>query len=290
MTEGFWNTDWQKLCFAVVGVGLIGGSYVKALRKLQVRRIIGIDREEKVLRQAVEQGLLDVALTAGDSTLAEADVIICALYPDAVESFVKANAGFFKPGVLLTDVAGVKGDLPARVQALLAPGMEFISGHPMAGRQSSGFAMSDAAIFQGANYIVVPDRHNTEQAVRWLEQFALALGCRHTVRVTPQEHDGIIAYTSNLPHAAAVALINSQSYSDKTPFFVAGSFRDATRVADINPDLWTLLFLSNKEAVADKIDEYISQLKLWRDALRDGDGKQLHEMMRRAAARRKELY
>lgn len=290
MTEGFCNTEWQKLCFAVVGIGLIGGSYVKALRKLRVRRIIGIDRDEAVLRQVREQGLLDAALLQGDSTLKEADVIICALYPDAVESFVRENVGFFRPGVLLTDVAGVKGTLPAKVQALLAPGMEFISGHPMAGRQSSGFAMSDAAIFQGANYIVVPDTYNTEAAACWLEQLALALGCRHTVRVTPAEHDSIIAYTSNLPHAAAVALINSQSYSDKTPYFVAGSFRDATRVADINPDLWTLLFLSNKEAVADKIDEYIRQLELWRDALRSGDGQQLREMMCSAAARRKELY
>lgn len=290
MIEGFWNKDWQELCFAVVGIGLIGGSYVKALRKLKVKRIIGIDRDKAVLQQAAEQGLLDAALLQGDSTLAEADVIICALYPDAVESFVKENAGFFKPDVLLTDVAGVKGNLPERVQALLKPGMEFISGHPMAGKQSSGFAMSDAAIFQGANYIVVPSVHNTEAAISWLERFAAALGCRNTVRVTPAEHDSIIAYTSNLPHAAAVALINSQSYNEKTPYFVAGSFRDATRVADINPDLWTLLFLSNKEAVADKIEEYIRQLELWRDALRSGDGQQLREMMSRAAARRKELY
>lgn len=290
MTDGFFNTKYEQLCFAVVGIGLIGGSYVKALKQLGARRIIGIDRDEAVLRQAAGQGLLDAALTCGGPELAEADVIICALYPDAVAGFVKDNVRFFRPGVLLTDVAGVKGDLPKRVQALLAPGMEFISGHPMAGKQSSGFAMSDAAIFKGANYIIVPDVHNTANAVSWLEQFALALGCRHTVRVTPAEHDSIIAYTSNLPHAAAVALINSQSYSEKTPYFVAGSFRDATRVADINPDLWTLLFLSNKDAVAEKIDEYIRQLELWRDALRSGDGKQLREMMCSAAARRKELY
>lgn len=290
MTEGFCRTDWENLCFAVIGIGLIGGSYVKALRNLGVRRIIGLDRNEQVLRGAQAEGLLDAALTDGNEMLAEADVIICALYPDAVEKFVRDNVQYFKDGVLLTDAAGVKGSLPASVQALLRPGMEFISGHPMAGRQSSGFAMSDAAIFQGANYIIVPDSHNTPEAVNWLEQLAKALGCRQTVRVTPKEHDSIIAYTSNLPHVTAVALINSQSYNDKTAYFVAGSFRDATRVADINPDLWSMLFLSNRQAVADKIDEYMQQLALWRDALRSGDGESLRQMMCSAAARRKELY
>lgn len=149
--------------------------------------------------------------------------------------------------------------------------------------------MSDAAIFQGANYIVVLEKHNTEAAIGWLEAFATALGCARTVRVTPAEHDGIIAYTSNLPHVAAVALMDSASYNDTTKYFVAGSFRDATRVADINPELWSDLFLANKEKVAEEIDRYMEQLSLWRNALRAGDGGQLQELMRKAAARRKDL-
>ena len=118
----------------------------------------------------------------------------------------------------------------------------------------------------------------------------MALGCRNTVRVTPEEHDRIIAYTSNLTHVTAVALMNSISYNDKTKFFVAGSFKDGSRVADINPELWCGLFLANREKVADEIDKYIEQLDLWRKALRAGDGEQMKDMMRTAAARRKELY
>ena len=110
------------------------------------------------------------------------------------------------------------------------------------------------------------------------------------MRVTPAEHDATIAYTSNLPHVTAVALMDSASFNDKTRYFVAGSFRDGTRVADINPELWSNLFLANKEKVADEIDRYMEQLTLWRDALRSGDGEQLKALMRTAGERRRELF
>lgn len=283
-------TDWQRLSFAIVGLGLIGGSYAKALRKLGVRRIIGIEQNEETLAQAAAQGVVDVALPKADARLAAADVIICAIYPEAITGFVKENVGFFNPDALFTDVAGIKNDMITKVQALLPEGMEFISGHPMAGRQGSGLGMSDAHIFQNANYIVVPEKHNSVEAIAWLEQLALALGCRHTVQVTPEQHDATIAYTSNLPHVLAVSLMDSASFDDKTKYFVAGSFRDGTRVADINPELWSSLFLANREKVADEIDKYMEQLSLWQRALRTGDGEQLKDLMRKAGARRRELF
>ena len=290
LEAGFRSTKWQELTFAIVGLGLIGGSYAKALRQLQAKRIIGVERNPVVLRQAAELGIIDEALTEAGPELAQADVLICAIYPEAIAGFIKSNVQFLSPQVLITDVAGIKGDMIRQVQEALLPGMEFISGHPMAGRQSSGLAMADAAIFHNANYIVVPEAGNTPQAVAWLEQFALALGCGRTVCVTPEEHDRTIAFTSNLPHVTAVALMDSASYNEKTKYFVAGSFRDGTRVADINPELWCSLFLANKEKVADEIDKYMEQLELWRNALRAGDGETLKALMRTAAARRKELY
>ena len=216
--------------------------------------------------------------------------MICAIYPEAIANFIKSNVANFKKDVLITDVAGIKNNMIAEVQAVLPPGMEFISGHPMAGRQSSGLGMADAAIFHNANYIIVPEKGNSEAAIVWLETFAKALGCKSTVRVTPEEHDRTIAFTSNLPHVTAVALMDSASYSEKTKYFVAGSFRDGTRVADINPELWCALFLANKDKVADEIDKYMEQLELWRRALRAGDGETMKELMRTSAARRKELY
>ncbi len=290
LESGFRSTRWGELCFAIVGLGLIGGSFAKALRKLQVRRIIGVERDAETLRQAAASGLIDEALEDGDERLAQADVLICAIYPEAVAGFIKSRARFLSPHALITDVAGIKGTLIEEVQAALPTGMEFISGHPMAGREGRGLGMSDAAIFAGANYIVVPTQRNTPQAADWLERFALALGCANTVRVTPEEHDRTIAFTSNLPHVLAVALMDSASYNSKTRYFVAGSFRDGTRVADINPELWCGLFLANKDKVADEIDKYMEQLTLWSDALRAGDGETLKFLMRTAAARRKELF
>lgn len=289
MEAGFRSTTWHELSFAVIGLGLIGGSFAKALRRLQVRQIIGVEMNKESLAMAKEQGLVDIALAEAGPELAQADVIICAIYPEAIADFIESNVQFFKENALLTDAAGIKGNMISRVQKALPRGMEFISGHPMAGRQSSGLAMSSADIFVNANYIIVPER-NSEAGIEWLESFAKALGCRSTVRVTPEEHDSIIAYTSNLPHVTAVALMDSASFDDKTKYFVAGSFRDGTRVADINPELWSSLFLANRNKVAEEIDRYMEQLALWRDALRAGDENQLKSLMRLAAARRKELY
>lgn len=290
MEAGFRNTNWKNLSFAIVGLGLIGGSFAKALRKLGAKQIIGVERSAATLAQAEEMKLIDVGMTEADARLQQADVIICAIYPEAIASFIKNNVHNFKKNVLLTDVAGIKNNMITEVQAALLPEMEFISGHPMAGRQSSGLCMADAEIFRNANYIIVPGKNNTSAAINWLESFAKALGCKHTVQVTPEEHDRTIAFTSNLPHVTAVALMDSASYNDKTKYFVAGSFRDGTRVADINPELWCALFLANKEKVADEIDKYMEQLKLWRKALRSGDGETLKNLMRTSAARRKELY
>lgn len=290
MEAGFRSTNWKNLSFAIVGLGLIGGSYAKALRRLGAKKIIGVERNAATLKQAAEMGIIDFGMTQADARLREADVIICAIYPETIAKFIKSNVQNFKEDVLLTDVAGIKNNMIAEVQAALAPQMEFISGHPMAGRQSSGLGMADAEIFRNANYIIVPEKHNTPAAICWLESFAKALGCRHTVQVTPEEHDRTIAFTSNLPHVTAVALMDSASYNAKTKYFVAGSFRDGTRVADINPELWCTLFLANKEKVADEIDKYMEQLELWRTALRSGDGETLKKLMRTSAARRKELY
>ncbi len=284
------STNWQQLKFAIIGMGLIGGSYAKALRKLGVKNITAVEINKEVALQAQRLELANLVLSEPNERLKDADVIICAIYPEGVVDFIRDNVQYFKQDVLITDVSGIKRSLARDAQAELKAGMEFISGHPMAGRQGSGLGMSAAEIFTDANYIIVPEKHNRDDSIEWLEKFALALGCRHTVRVTPEEHDRIIAYTSNLTHVTAVALMNSVSYNDKTKYFVAGSFRDGTRVADINPELWSSLFLANKEKVADEIDKYIEQLDLWRTALRAGDGEQLKDFMRQAAARRKELY
>ena len=280
----------QDLTFAIVGLGLIGGSYAKALRNLKVRRIMGMDISHGIARACLNANMIDEIVEEDGSNLKEADVIICSVYPEAMVDFVRKNITCFAEGMLLTDATGVKGTIPCEIQAMLPEGCEFLSGHPMAGRQGSGLGMSDAAIFINSNYIIVPTDQNTPEAIAWLENFAKAIGCAHSVKVSMEDHDKIIAYTSDLPHITAVALVNSASYNENTQYFIAGGFRDATRVADINPELWSDLFLSNRENVIAEIENYQKQLERWKQAIADNDRDALKEIMREAGPRRRMLY
>ena len=290
MIKHYQEKPLRDLTFAIVGLGLIGGSYAKALRNLRVKKILGMDISHGIARACLNANMIDEVIEADGSNLKEADVIICSVYPEAVMGFVRQNVQNFAEGMLMTDATGVKGTMPREVQKLLPEGCEFISGHPMAGRQGSGLGMSDAAIFNNSNYIIVPTEKNSPEAVNWLEDFAKALGCARSVKVSMEEHDKIIAYTSDLPHITAVALVNSASYNENTQYFIAGGFRDATRVADINPDLWSDLFLSNRDNVIAEIENYQSQLERWKKAIVENDREALKEIMREAGPRRRMLY
>ena len=290
MIKQYQEKPLRDLTFAIVGLGLIGGSYAKALRNLKVRKILGMDISHGIARACLNANMIDEIVEADGSNLKEADVIICSVYPEAIVGFVRQNVQNIAEGMLMTDATGVKGTMPHDIQALLPEGCEFISGHPMAGRQGSGLGMSDAAIFNNSNYIIVPTEKNSPEAVRWLEEFAKALGCARSVKVSTEDHDKIIAYTSDLPHITAVALVNSASYNENTQYFIAGGFRDATRVADINPDLWSDLFLSNRANVIAEIENYQNQLERWKKAIENNDRETLKEIMREAGPRRRQLY
>ena len=290
MVKQYQEKPLRNLTFAIVGLGLIGGSYAKALRNLKVRKILGMDISHGIARACLNANMIDEVVEEDGSNLKEADVIICSVYPEAVMGFVRQNVQNFAEGMLMTDATGVKGTMPREIQELLPEGCEFISGHPMAGRQGSGLGMSEAAIFNNSNYIIVPTEKNTPEAVSWLEEFAKVLGCARSVKVSMEDHDKIIAYTSDLPHITAVALVNSASYNENTQYFIAGGFRDASRVADINPDLWSDLFLSNRDNVIAEIENYQSQLERWKKAIVENDREALKEIMREAGLRRRMLY
>ncbi len=290
MTKPYLEKPLQELTFAIVGLGLIGGSYAKALRNLKVRRILGMDISHGIAHACLTANMIDGIVEEDGRALKEADVVICSVYPEAIVDFVRKNLGNFAEGMLLTDATGVKGTMPYEIQEMLPEGCEFLSGHPMAGRQGSGLGMSDAGIFKNSNYIIVPTEKNTEGAVSWLDHFARELGCARSVKVSMEDHDKIIAYTSDLPHITAVALVNSASYNENTRFFIAGGFRDATRVADINPDLWSDLFLSNRENVIAEIENYQKQLERWKKAMVEKDREALKDIMREAGPRRRTLY
>ena len=161
--EADFSKNLQEQCFAVIGLGLMGGSYAKALRRAGVKNIIGVDTDKQVLKTALAEGVIDGFYQNAGAYLSQADVIICCVYPEAVTEFLKQAAPFIKRGALVTDVAGRKANLPYEAQQLMPEGAEFISGHPMAGRQGSGYAMSQAEVFDGANYLIVPTEANAPE-------------------------------------------------------------------------------------------------------------------------------
>ncbi len=280
----------EDTVFAIVGLGLIGGSYAKALMNRKARRIIGMDKNHIVSLMAKDEGYITDIADNQPEILKEADMIICAMYPGAFVPFVRDHVQYFRDDVVLTDVMGIKGDTPDRIDELLGPRMDFVPAHPMAGREGKGYGQSTSRIFEGANFIIIKRPHNRPDHVAWLKSIALQIGCGRVVELTAREHDGIIAYTSDLPHIMAVSLMNSDSMQKNTKYFIAGSFRDATRVADINASLWTDLFLFNKEPVLAEIDKLEAQLEKWKKALRENDRETLGAMMDAAKKKRRDMF
>ncbi len=275
--------DVKDFTFCVVGMGLIGGSYAKRLKELGAR-VVGVNRSAAPLAAALAEGVIDAA---GEEHLAEADIVIFAVPEGVTKAFVQAHRGDFKAGAVLTDAAGVKEGLAPQVQSLLPAGMDFISAHPMAGREGGGYGQSDGRIFDGCNYILVPQKENAPAHVALIRDMALALGSCAVPEVTAEDHDRIIAYTSDLPHAIAAALVSSVSLNEETHRFIGGGFRDATRIADINAALWTKLFLANRENVLQEIARYQAALDELRGLLERKNEKGLALYLEKACERRR---
>lgn len=280
----------QDTVFAIVGLGLIGGSYAKALKAQKVKHIIGMDTNHIVTMMAQDEKYIDEMADADPTLLGEADVIICCMYPGAFVPFVRDHVRDWKKDVLLTDVMGIKGTTPDQIDALLGPEMDFVPTHPMAGREGKGYSQSTLQIFQNANFIVIKRKNNRPEHEAFLRDMAYAIGCGRVVDLTVKEHDSIIAYTSDLPHVLAVSLVNSDSMHPDTKYFIAGSFRDATRVADINGKLWSDLFLLNKGPVLQEINKLQLQLEKWEKALQQDNRELLEAMMEQAKQKRRDLF
>ena len=192
---------------------------------------------------------------------------------------------WIKPGALLTDVTGVKGAIVDRIQSQLRPDLEFIGAHPMAGREVYGVRNATSAIFKGANYIVTPTPSNTPDAIADVEQLGLLLGCTRISRLTPEEHDSMIGFLSQLTHCIAVALMTGKDVEHMSAY-TGDSFRDLTRIARINDEMWSELFLINRPALLEQMDLFTGQMQILRDAIATGDTKTLRSMMKLSTERR----
>lgn len=269
----------------IVGLGLMGGSYARALTAAGYC-VDAIDRDPEAIRYALAEGIIRAGATDADPALiGRADLVVFALYPHVFLSWLEAHQGFLKPGALLTDVTGVKGAVVKAVQAGLRSDVEFIAAHPMAGREVSGVQNSTPDIFRGANYIVVPTEKNTQGAIETCRTLGEVLGFARVSELTPEEHDEIIGFVSQLTHCIAVALMtcNDDQHLEE---YTGDSFRDLTRIARINDEMWSELFLLNRDALLSQMDAFEAQLGRLRETIATGKRDEMRAMMRRSAERR----
>ena len=215
----------------------------------------------------------------------EAELVIFALYPTAFISWVEKYQGYFTPGTLITDVTGVKSEVVYKVQEILREDVEYIAAHPMAGREQSGVEYADPTVFNGANYIVTPTERNSLGAIKLCKALGEELGFLRISELTPESHDEMIAFLSQLTHIIAVTLMNCND-SDGLEKYTGDSFRDLTRIAKINDRMWSELVLMNKDALLTEMDRFMEEFAEFRGYLANGDGKRMREKMRSSSARR----
>ena len=276
------NKDMKIL---IVGLGLLGGSYAMALTR-QGYHVTAITRSQKTIDYALSHGMVAEGTTEVDPRLVgEADLVVFALYPGVFIKWIEEHQSLLRPGAILTDVTGVKGCIVDRIQSMLRPDVEFIAAHPMAGRERSGIEYSDDSIFKNANYVVTPSEKNTDGAIELCEDLGTVLGFARISRLTPAEHDDIIGYVSQLTHCIAVSLMTAKSY-DNLEDYTGDSFRDLTRIARLNDEMWSELFLLNRESLLTQIDLFEAEMAKIRHYLSTENREALREIMRHSTARR----
>lgn len=263
---------------AVVGLGLIGGSFCKALKKHTFHHIMGIDRDKEAIQKAIDYGAIDEEI--GTDRLNEANLTIICLYPEAIVNFVKENAGKFKKGGIVIDSCGIKEYVVKECTPVLdEQGVIFVGTHPMAGREFSGFDYSQDDLFKGASFIITPTENTPQIAVDLLQTLAGSIEFGKAVVSTPQKHDEVIAYTSQLAHVVSNAYVKSPVMLNYDGFS-AGSFQDLTRVAKLNEYMWSELFMCNKTALLNEINCILEHITEYRDAIVNDDTERLIEILR----------
>lgn len=272
----------------IVGLGLLGGSYAKALSR-RGYRVRAITKEPEDLAFALEKGWIQGGSHRVEPELVgQAQVVIFALYPHVLTRWIEENQHLFQPGAILTDVTGVKQGVVDKVQQILRPDVEFIGAHPMAGRERSGVQNSDDSIFEGANYVVTPTDSNTPQAIELCRHLGQVLGFARISQLSPPEHDRVIAFVSQLTHCIAMGLMTCQQM-EHLEEYTGDSFRDLTRIARMNDQMWSELFLLNRQALIEQIQGFEEELKAIRCLLETGDREGLRQKMQ-ASTKRRELF
>ena len=278
----------EDITITVVGLGVVGGSFAEGLKKAGAAKVYGIDNNLETLKKAKKSGIVDEAFENGKIPLPETDLVIISLYPELLKTFILENNKNFKKNSIITDVTGIKGKVLREVKPKLRKDIDFILGHPMAGREKRGIDYADSGVFRNANYILIT-ADNKEKNIDLMKEIIEKLGFKNINFLDTEEHDEIIAFTSQLTHAIAVSLINSDDNKYDTNKFIGDSYRDLTRIAKINEDLWAELFLGNKDNLLFMIEKFEKRLDVLKEAVKSEDIETLKKEFRESSRRREQI-
>ena len=269
----------------IVVLGLLGGSYAKVLKRFGFH-ISAITKEQSSIDYAIRENLIDEgSVELDERIIGEADLVIFALYPHIFVEWIQQNQALLKSGALITDVTGVKRSIVYQIQDMLRPDVEFIAAHPMAGREVSGVENRTDKMFFGANYIVTPTEKNTPEAIQTCMELGKLLGFSNVTTLSPEEHDEMIGFLSQLTHCIAITLMtcNDKENMEK---FTGDSFRDLTRIARINDLMWSELFVANKDVLLEQMNLFIDKFMELKTMLETEDIDGMRKMMRHSTERR----
>ncbi len=254
---------------AVVGLGLIGGSYAMALKKTGLVRVFGIDKDRSVLKKAEGCGVIDRGEVDARRILGRSDIVIISLYPKDTMDFIINNSKYFRQGAIITDVCGIKKPIIDAAQQYLPGTVEFVGGHPMAGNEFRGFEFASGELFQNTNYIITPHGKNSEKGLAVVESLAVSIGCKRVTKIEAAAHDRMMSLTSQLPHAIAISFASLAAGEPDMRFFTGRSFMDMIRVAALNKELWSQIFIMNKTNIIDRIEEMERTLKKLKNTINE---------------------
>ncbi len=271
----------------IVGLGLIGGSLALALKGFEDYEIVGVARRQATVDYALSHGVGDTATLDALGAIREADVTIFCVDPSDIITLMDQYKNDFKPGSLVTDVCGVKSAIMEGAK-VLPPEVDFIGCHPMAGTEFSGIEHAFKEMFEGSHLILTPRETSFSEHIALMERMGAYLGCQDVVKTTPERHDQILAYTSQMMHVIAVSVCDDpELFACKG--FEGSSFRGCTRVAALDAPLWTQLFSLNAPALTDCLDDLIAHLRSYRDVIAGGDRAELLDKLTVSADRKRRV-
>ena len=269
----------------IVGLGLLGGSYAKGFFNAGYHNVYGIDIDQEAIAFGKKYNWIKDG--GSDPTLAsDSDIVISALYPHTFVQWVKENQHLFKPGTVLTDVTGVKREVIKEIRKILREAVIFIPCHPMAGREYKGIQYADASLFHSANFIIIKEKNTNEKGLQTAYDIAKILSFKHIAELTAEEHDEMIGFLSQLTHVIAVSLMNANDNSHLSEY-TGDSFRDLTRIAKINEDLWPELFSMNKDYLIHEIDQFVNEMNAFKGLLETDDFDGMKAKLVQSTQRRK---